>query len=97
MSFLDLGVGHCSMACVFVRDYGHNGASDDESEVVNFLSAKAALRQFRVQLLFSYVVEMIFPGVAVNEDVIQVHYNELVEVLREGFIHGRHECCRGIS
>jgi hypothetical protein len=40
---------------------------------------------------------MLFAGVAIDEDVIQVHYAELVEQPREGLVYVGLEGRRGVS
>lgn len=55
---------------------------------------KLALLQFEIEVVFSqllqdllHVVAMIGQVLGVNEDVIDVHYDEALEVLPEQLIH----------
>ena len=68
------------------------------SQILNLGHAKSALLQIGTELVFSEcledlsdVVEVLFPSLAEDQDVIQVHYYKCVGEWPQDVVHQRHE------
>ena len=81
----------------------HPPLINNVSQILNLGHAKSALLQIGTQLVlpqcledFSDVVEMLFPSLAEDKNVIQVYHYKWVSEWTQDVVHQPHEGCRSI-